>query len=110
MHGVESAPERPPKGVRTPAEGIVHGLSHRCDGVAQVVASSECLDRCEVCHEPMRQRKGKRVCSPACRRERSRQRKAAVRDAHIQEIRELLIAAEERVQAARCHLTSLERR
>lgn len=46
-----------------------------------VIGSPEPPDRCLVCAKAMRPRKGKAVCSPACRRERSRQRQRdALRD------------------------------
>src|SRR5262249_40183355 len=51
-----------------------------------------------------------RACSGRCRAALSRQRKAAVRQARIREIRDLLITGEEKIEAARCRLLSLESR
>ena len=65
-----------------------------------MVGFPESPDRCQVCGETMRRRKGKAVCSPACRRTRSRQREAEDRETRDREIRALLLRAQESVEAA----------
>ena len=47
----------------------------------------------------MRQRKGKAVCGPACRRERSRRREVEARRARDHEVRTLLDTALRKLEA-----------
>lgn len=70
-------PEVPSESVRTPL-------------YRAVVGSPEPPDRCLVCSKAMRPRKGKAVCSPACRRERSRRREVEQRQLRHREFREEL--------------------
>jgi predicted nucleic acid-binding Zn ribbon protein len=78
---------RPPRQPEGPAEAV------RTQPEPTVVGSPEAPDRCLVCGKAMRQRKGKAVCGPACRRERSRRREVDARRARDHEVRMLLETA-----------------